>query len=179
MSQNERIAVIYRSKSGFTKNYATWIAKELNCTLLERNKVIHKDLQNYDTIIYGGGLYAGGITGINLIIKNFEQLKNKKIIIFAVGATPNRAETTQELLLHNIPENLRNHIEFYYLRGGFDYDRLSMIDKVLMQLLKVKLKRIKDKSADEKGMLASYDHPLDFTNIKNIQPIINSVRFGG
>ena len=175
MSRNENIVVVYRSKTGFTKNYATWLARRLNCTILKGEKISVKDITHYDTIIYGSGLYAIGISGIKLITKNFELLKDKRLIVFAVGASPARKEIVPELVNANFPEEQRNKIEFHYLRGGFDYNRLSPFYKVLMQLKKHQLKNVKNPDADTKGMLASYTRPLDFTNEKNLEPIINSI----
>ena len=56
-----KITVIYESKYGFTLRYAKWISEALSCKLLEQKNVRPKDLEETDTIIYGGGLYAGGI----------------------------------------------------------------------------------------------------------------------
>jgi menaquinone-dependent protoporphyrinogen IX oxidase len=170
------MAVVYRSKSGYTKNYAQWIAEELNCDLLPGEKVKANDLLPYDTIIYGAGMYAVGINGIKLITKNYNQLRDKKIIVFAVGATPVRKETIEEIQKMNIPAEQLDKIQFFYLRGGFDYSRLTLFNKFLMTLLKLKLKRVKSPDADQKGMLASYTHPLDFTNRKYIEPIIHCVK---
>ncbi len=175
MSKSKKTVVVYRSKTGFTKNYATWLAKRLDCTLLEGDKVNSKDLADYDIIIYGSGLYASGISGIKLITKNFEQFKNKRLIVFAVGASPNHKGIAEELVKANIPADQQDKIEFYYLRGGFDYNRLSPFYKVLMQLKKLQLKKLKNPDADTKGMLASYDHPLDFTSEKHLEPIIHSL----
>jgi menaquinone-dependent protoporphyrinogen IX oxidase len=175
MSENKNVVVVYRSKSGFTKNYATWLAEELKCDLLEGARVKAEDLMNYETIIYGAGMYAIGINGIKLITGNYEKFKNKKLIVFAVGATPVREETSDEIRRVNIPLEQQDKIKFFYLRGGFDYSRLTLIDKLLMKLLKVKLKHVKDPDSDQKGMLNSYTHPLDFTNKKYLAPIIESV----
>ena len=175
MSENKKIIVVYRSRSGFTKNYATWLAEELKCDLREGSKVKVSDLAAYDTIIYGAGMYAVGVNGIKLITNNFEQLKDKKLIVFAVGASPNRDETTQEVRKANIPSEQLNKIQFFYLRGGFDYSRLTPFYKFLMTLMKIKLKKLKNPDADAKGMLASYSHPLDFTNKKFLEPILNSI----
>jgi menaquinone-dependent protoporphyrinogen IX oxidase len=174
MSVNPKTVVVYRSKSGFTKNYAQWLAENLKCDLLEGAKVKVNDLLSYDTIIYGAGMYAVGINGIKLITKNFEKLKDKKLIVFAVGATPVREETTQEVRRLNIPAEQFDKIKFFYLRGGFDYSRLSLFNKLLMTMMKIKLKLVKNPDADQKGMLASYKHPLDFTNPKYLKPIIES-----
>jgi menaquinone-dependent protoporphyrinogen IX oxidase len=178
MSENKKAVVIYRSKTGFTKNYAQWIAEELHCDLLDGKKASLKDFMQYDTIIYGAGLYASGISGLKLITRNYEALKNKKLIVFAVGASPVRAETTEALRIANLSEEQRERIHFYYLRGGFDYARLSPFYRFLMTLKKLQLKRIKNPDADVKGMLASYEHPLDFTKKANVAPIVRDVMTG-
>lgn len=176
MSENNKTVVVYRSSTGFTKNYATWLSEDLKCDLLEGNKTKISDLQKYDTIIYGGGLYAVGISGIKLITKHFDQLKGKKIVIFAVGASPVREETTTLLRKSNIPAEIDQQIHFFYLRGGFDYNRLSPFMKLLMNLKKQQVKASKDTDPDAKGFLASYERPLDFTNRKYLKPIMDCVR---
>jgi len=175
MLDSKKTVVVYRSKTGFTKNYAGWLAKRLDCTLLEGTKTSIKDLEAYDTIIYGSGLYAIGISGIKLITKNFDQLKNKRLIVFAVGASPARKDIIPELKKANIPAEQQDKIELYYLRGGFDYSRLSPFYKLLMKLKKLQLQKMKEPDADARGMLASYTNPLDFTAEKNLEPIIQSI----
>lgn len=45
-----KIAVVYRSKSGYTEKYAKWIAKAAGGDLLKGKKTRVEDLMNYDTI---------------------------------------------------------------------------------------------------------------------------------
>lgn len=175
MLENNKTVVVYRSSTGFTKNYATWLSEELKCDLFEGRKTKIDDLLKYDNIIYGGGLYAVGINGIKLITKNIDKLKGKKIIVFAVGASPIREETTKQLREANIPTELSSQIKFFYLRGGFDYNRLSPFMKLLMNLKKLQVKATQDNNPDAKGFLASYERPMDFTNKKYIKPILDSI----
>ena len=65
-----RTVVIYKSKTGFTKKYAKWISEELSSDIFDISKVTANMLTAYDTVIYGGGLYAMGISGVKLITKN-------------------------------------------------------------------------------------------------------------
>ena len=74
--------VIYKTKYGSTKTYAEWIAKELDCKAVCTKEVKIDDLMNYDTIVYGGGLYAEVIAGVNLITKNLKKLKAGKNITY-------------------------------------------------------------------------------------------------
>jgi len=170
------IAVVYRSKSGFTKKYAEWIAEEANADLLLGKETKLDDLMPYKAIVYGGAFYAGGINGIKLITDNYEKLKDKKLIIFCLGATPVRPEIYEEIKNKHLNPEQQQNIELYMFRGGFDYDKLTFIDKILMNILKYQLKHKKDPTPDEVGMLNSYSHPFDFTDKKQIKPIIDSLK---
>lgn len=168
--------VIYSSKTGFVGKYAKWIAEDLGTRAVRAEDIKSEELQKFDKIVYGGGLYAGGINGIKLIKKNLEKLEGKKIAVFASGASPPRKETVEEVRDKNFtPEELEK-IRFFYMRGGFDYDRLGMKDRMLMKLLKKKLESKKDLTEDEQGMLEAYEQPVDFTERSNIEDLIEYVR---
>ncbi len=169
-----KTVVIYKSKTGFTKKYAEWIAEELSADIFNASKVNINTLNKYDTIIYGGSLYAVGIIGIGLIKKNINKIKDKRLVVFATGASPLRDNVINEVINKNFTVDEQKYIKFFYLRGGFNYNKLNSFDKFLMTLLKLKMKNKKqeDLSADEKGMLAIYDKPVDFTDKKNIAKII-------
>ena len=172
-----KTVVIYKSKTGFAKKYALWIAQTLSADLFEASSV-NADLFNcYDTVIYGAGLYAGGINGLSYITGNLAKLKNKKVVAFATGISPYRQETVSEVRNKNFTAEEQKHIHFFYLRGGFDYNKLRFFDKALMRLLKYKLglKRKEELTDDERGMLASYAEPLDFAKKENINELINYV----
>jgi len=79
--------VIYRSKSGNTRKYAEWIAEELGADLLEASRCGIERISQYDTVVYGGGLYATGINGVKLITNNLRRLKGKKIAVFATAGS--------------------------------------------------------------------------------------------
>ncbi len=172
-----KTVVIYKSKTGFTKKYAKWIAEELSADIFNASNVDINILNKYDTIIYGGSLYAVGIIGIGLIKKNINKIKDKRLIVFATGASPLRDNVINEVINKNFTVDEQKYIKFFYLRGGFNYNKLSSFDKFLMTLLKWKIKNKKkeDLSADEKGMLAIYNKPVDFTDKKNIGEIITYV----
>lgn len=171
-----KIAVVYKSKTGFVEKYARWIAKELSADIFKTSETAIDKLLAYDTIIYGGGLYVSGINGIKLITKNLGKLEGKKIIVFASGATPPRKEALEDVINHNFTAEQQKEIKFFYLRGGFDYGKLTLKDKILMTLLKWKIESKNKLTADEKGMYAAYQKPVDFTKKKNIEELIAYVR---
>lgn len=170
-----RTVVVYRSKTGFTRTYAQWIAEELHCDLKENVNLSLEDILDYDTIIYGGGLYAGNIDGIQLIKKNYDILKEKNIIVWATGSCPGRPEEMNELWNRLFSTEQLKRIKTYYLRGGFDYNKLSKGNKILMSMLKIKLKNDKNPTEDIKGLLHAYEVPEDHRDKKNIEPIVSYV----
>lgn len=173
-----KVVVVYKSKTGFTKKYAQWIAEELSADIFEISSVTSDMLTKYDTIVYGGSLHAAGINGVKLIIKNIDKLKDKKIVVFATGASPSRENVINEVRDKNFTADQQKYIKFFYLRGGFNYKGLGTFDKFLMSLLKLKLKRKKKEelTSDEIGMLAVYDKPTDFTRKKDIDKITDYVK---
>ena len=59
-----RIAVVYKSSTGFTERYARFVSKELNADLVkysERKKVNNRD---YDILIFGSSIIAGRISAV-------------------------------------------------------------------------------------------------------------------
>jgi len=163
--------VIYTSTTGFTKKHAEWIAEDLGAEAIEAGSLAKAGalraglLSSYDVVIYGGSLHAVGIRGLKKFKPYLPALSGKKVIVFAVGATPDRKDVPEEVLAANFSPEERGRIRFFYLRGGFDYAKLGLGDKLLMTLLKLKLKSkaTDERSPDERGMLASYAKPVDFT----------------
>lgn len=167
-----KTVVIYKSKTGFTKKYAEWIAEELSADIFNVTEITIDTLKEYDTVIYGAGLYVVGINGVKFITKNLDKLKNKKIAVFATGVSPSRSSDIEKVKDSNFTLEQQKYIKFFYLRGGFNYNNLTVIDKVLMTFLKWKIKSKKELTPDEKGMLAVYNKPVDYTIKKNIDEIL-------
>ena len=167
--------VIYKSKTGFTKRYAEFITEDLDAEIYELHEIKIEDIDKYDTIIYGGGLYAGCINGIDFINKNIDILKKHKVIVFATGLCSGSDDEINNMKNSNFNQEQIKYIDFFYLRGGFNFSNLSIVDKILMTLMKLKLKFKKNLSNDEKGLLNAYEHPIDFVDRKNISKLINSI----
>jgi flavodoxin len=171
----QRSVVVYRSISGFTKRYATWIAEDLKADLYDAREADIEKLLEYDLIVFGGSLHAVGINGIKIIKDNISKLANKKVVIFAVGASTFKENILEEIKSRNFSAEECKAFKFFYLRGGFVYDKLDLANKILMTLFRVRIKLKKNKTPDEKGMLMAYAHPLDCAKKENIREIVEYV----
>lgn len=176
ISKDKKILVVYKSKYGSTKKYAEWIADRVNGDLLDGRDITVENLMHYDTIVYGGGIYALGIKGVKVITKNLDRLRDKDIIIFGVGCSKGKEEEIQAVVKHNIGDELKEFIDFFFLRGAFNFAEMDSVDKMMMRLLRMKLKRKKEGlSEEEKELLACYDNPEEWTTKKAIEPIIECI----
>lgn len=167
--------VLYKSTAGHTKRYAEMISELISADSMLVDRFDFSYVGSYDLIIFGGNLHAVGINGYKTFRKNFSQMENKRIIIYAVGATPNHEGVVEEIKDQNFLSEHEKDFPLFYLRGGFDYTRLPLKEKMLMFLLKIKLLFKKNKSADERELLASYKYPLDTVKEEYLQELLSYI----
>lgn len=171
----QNIAVIYSSKYGATKKYATWIAEELGADLLDRAEVKPEKISAYDIVVLGGGLYAGGISGVDLVTRN----RPKKLVVFTVGLANPAITDYSDILKRNFDPLALDDIKVFHLRGGIDYKNLGIVHKVMMAMMKklvMDKKPPHERSEEDRAFIETYGGKVDFTDRSAIAPIIRYVR---
>lgn len=173
----KKTIVVYGSKYGSTKEYASLIAEELGCNCMSYYQVNANLLQNYEVIIYGGGLYAGKMRGLNKFKKYISKLKDKKIIMFAVGAASEQADTLDRIKKQN--EIISYPV--FYLRGGMDVANMTKIDRFMIKMLKKSAEKKTDaeQTTEMKKILEMYDKKVSFVDKKNIRPLMLMIKKQG
>lgn len=166
--------VVYKSKYGYTKRYAEWIAEELQCDIKENAAL--GDILGYDEVVCGGGCYAGSINGAKLLTKNLAKLSGKRLVLFAVGSSSGAEKDIATFWEKNLTSAQRQVIAHFYLRGGFDYGRLGSADRILMNMLRSHLRKIKDPDEETRGLLAAYETPVDFTDKEQLKELLEYIR---
>ena len=169
----KKIAVIYKSHYGSTKQYAEWIADALDATLFEASKIKGHQLMDFDIVVYGGGLYAGGVLGAKLVAKN----PCKSLILFTVGlATPEITDFTGTLKAFT-PEQ-QSKMKIFHLRGAIDYSKLGMAHKFMMSVVKkeAEKKSPTERTIDDDLLIETYGKKADFTDKATIEPLVEYVR---
>ena len=166
--------VIYESKYGSTKKYAEWIAEAMNAEIAAAKAVKPESLGAYDVVIYGGGLYAGGIAGINLVTEN----PCKKLVVFTVGLADPGTTDYSDIIKKNISAELRAKTKIFHLRGDIDYKRLGPVHKAMMAMMKgmIKKKPESERGADDKLFLETYGSQVNFADKASIEPLVAFVR---
>ena len=169
------VAVIYKSKYGSTKQYAEWIAEELNASLFEATSIKSSELLEFDVVVYGGGLYAGGINGVKLVTKN----PCKSVVVFTVGAADPNTTDYSEILSKNFTQEFLSKAKVFHLHGGIDYKKLGLVHKGMMAMVKrmrVDNKTQEQLSDEDQIFLETYGKKFDFTDKATIKPLVDYVR---
>ena len=128
----KKLIVLYRSKTGFSKRYAEWIAEDLACECRPIKGVRLNDLNEFGLVIYGAGIYSGMIAGAGRIKHWMEQTPNKTWVVFATGATPPKAGYEELIQKTNFRQGEARPARFFYLLAGIDYQKMGLFDRLLM-----------------------------------------------
>ena len=170
--------VIYKSKYGSTKDYAFWIADAIGCKAIDAKSVKAEDLEGYDTIIYGGGLYAEAISGVTLITKHFDKLKDKKLVVYTTGITPLDCRDYYDKLVveKNFKPNMLDNIKVYNFMGKMIIDELSLVHRGAIKTLKKIMSSKENPTEMEKLLIDLCDADGDFTDKTAIKELLEYVK---
>lgn len=169
--------ILYQSKYGATERYAKWIMEETGFDCIETKLAKIEFVRKYDTIILGGGLYASGIAGLSFLKKHIDELRDKKILVFCVGASPYEQDAFEQIVAHNMKDLLAD-IPCFYCRGAWDMDSMSFMDRNLCKLLKkaVMKKNPQEYEPWEKALMEAGEHSCDWTDKAYIAPILEELK---
>lgn len=150
--------ILYQSKYGATKQYADMLHRRLGYDVIETKHYRQADMDAYDTLLFAAGIYAGGIAGISLLRKHYDEWKKKRIVVLCVGASPYDEEAFEQIKQQNLRE-LAQSIPMFYGRGAWDIAKMSIKDLALCRLLEkmVKKKNPQDLAPWMKELLGTMD----------------------
>ena len=198
----EKTIVIYKSKYGATAQYAAWIAEELGCRAVSIDEFKKNELKNYDNVIYGGGVQAGGIRGLEQFTKwikgdlKLRQMAKRGTIseaeaaeigafdrqyyIFAVGISLDSEENRLQLRDINFDKNWLRELPCFFLPGAFDPAKLAGVDKAI---IKVATKMFLDKpeaqaAAEDMQVLRYFETGCDLIDRTRTTALIEAVKSG-
>ena len=198
----QRTIVLYTSKYGAAETYARWIAETLGCRAVPLDKFSKKELQGYDTVIYGGGVQAGGIRGLEQFTKwikgdlKLRQMAKRGTIseaeaaeigvfdrqyyIFAVGISLDSEGNRLQLRDINFDKDWLRDLPCFFLPGAFDPAKLAGVDKAI---IKVATKMFLDKpeaqaAAEDAQVLRYFETGCDLIDRTRTTALLESVKSG-
>ena len=177
-----KIAVVYKSNYGAARSYAIYIAKALDADLYDLRRIKEFDFSRYDTIVFGGGLYAGKVNGLHFLSSHALELAGKKLCVYTTGISDPtigaNVERTEKTVKKALPGPIAEKTRVFCFRSGIDYDDLSFNHRAMMATLHrvIAHKRPEKRSHDERTILGTYGKAVDFTDMTAADPLIAFVK---
>ena len=171
--------IIYQSKYGSTKKYVQWLQEATGFDAVEVKKAKADTMNDYDTVVLCGAVYASGIAGISYLRKNKNALAGRQTAVFCVGASPYDEKALQEVKEHNLKDDLRD-IPMFYGRGAWDEEAMTFTDRTMCRMLQKAVGK-KDPSTYEpwmKALMCAVGQKCDWTDKKYLEPLIDYIKQG-
>lgn len=168
--------VIYQSRYGTVEKYAEWISAALECPMKKLQDISSQELADYGTIIYGGGIYAGKVSGLKKFLAKLGRTKHQKVVLFMAGMTDTADEEFyQGVAKENIPADWREDIKVFFLRGDQLYSRMNRLHKFIMRIPKaaVEKKPVEQRTEDDIYVIEHFGSDIIFADKEQIGPIID------
>lgn len=171
----ENTVVIYQGKYGATRQYAEWIAEELDCEIYPLDKFRRSTLPDYDNIIFGGALQAGAIKGFDLIQKNHMDflIRRQKVVAFAVGISVDDPENRRQIRETNLTRKGLEGMNLYYCKGAFDPSSVKGAEKFIVNLSMKTLYKEKERWTEyQEQLYHDMSEGANYVDRKYIEPIV-------
>ena len=172
--------IVYGSQYGSTRRYAEKLSEQTGIPAIS-----YKDapaLSDRKTIVYLGGLYAGGVLGLAKTLRSVSLQDEQKLLLVTVGlADPDEPENQDNIrasLQRQLPAGLLDRAKVFHLRGGIDYQKLSFGHRTMMTLLYQSLRRtpFEKQTAENRALIETYGKQVDFTDFGALEPIIHEIQ---
>ncbi len=158
------VLVVYQSNTGFTAQYAEWIAQALGGEAKPLKQVTASEISAAGMVIYGGWIFGNMISGLNKMTGR----GCKPAAVFAVGATPANDRISQAIT----ETNKLGDTPFFYLEGGFRTDKLSFFQKILLKMVKKMAAQKENKTEQDLFMEQTLGTSFNRSDKKTIEPLV-------
>lgn len=161
-------AIIYKSKYGSTHDYAEWLSEELELPVIGIDELRKNELDRFDFLLIGTPVYFGKFLLLDWLKKNVRNIWNKKLFLFVVSGTPPQAQGGDKFIRANVPQEIKQGTEIFFLAGRVIHKNLTLRDKLIIGLRALMIKDSKKKKAIRSD--------LDNVNKENLFPLITAVK---
>lgn len=165
--------IIYGSCYGASQTYAEALSEQTGIPVQSFREVT--TLNQYDTLVYIGGLYAGKVLGLAQTLKRVKAVET--LLVVTVGlASPDDPGSMQQIrskLDRQVPKALLDKMEHIHLRGAIDYEKLSLRHTMMMSFMVSYLKRqpTEKQTPETKDIIDTFGHKVDFMDPDALAPI--------
>lgn len=159
-------AIIYVSSTGHTREYAKLLGKKLSLPAYSFDRERHM-VPSGSEIIFMGWIMAGKVKGLSKVSMNYTV---RCLIGVGMGITGSQIEDIKTL--NEFPSDCA----VFSLQGGFEYDKLRGLNKLIMGILKAtKVKSLsakQNRTPDEDNFLRMLRDGGNYVSEKNLKSVI-------
>lgn len=159
-------AIVYTSKTGFTRQYARLLAEKTGLSAYPLDEAISK-LPRGSEILYLGWIHASRIKGYSRAAKCFSVCA-----VCGVGLCDTGTTVEQVGKASSIPAEL----PLFTLQGGFDRGKLKGFDKFLISMLTKGLSAQKQRSPQDERMLQLLCRDGNYVCEENLKDVLHWYR---
>lgn len=173
----KKIAVVYSSKSGHTKQYVDWLKEEVgDIDVIPAATFSPSQTMAYKLIIFACGVYGDKLSIMDFVKKNITAMAPQKTMIMAVSWYTNDSEDAKKKLIEeNYPEQFKNIVPIFVLNSGINRKSLSAMDKMKLTAAQVMIDKKDGRSSDDINALAIIKGYSDQTSKDNLSSIKQAI----
>ncbi len=108
--------IAYKTRNGASKKYADWLAEKHGTTAIDFDEIDEKNIAAAKNIYVISGTYGGVMPLTDFVRSRWDNLKNKNIILIAVGMAP-EDNWWSRLSYFMIPGTIKKNVKYYKLPG--------------------------------------------------------------
>ena len=167
----EEITIVYSSKYGSTKEYAQELHRRRGGKLLPIKHFNAKKVET-NVVVFFAPIYAFGLLNLSVLERSITRLRNKKVAVFCVGASPYKPKEFRRLYRKNFDGPLKD-IPAFYGRGAWQLEKMTSRDKLMLKLVRQKIKtKTKSKMAPwEEEFLSFYKKSWNWVDFSYLDPV--------
>ena len=172
----KKVAIVYTSKFGHTKQYADWLAAHMGkdeADVINVATFNPTQLLAYKLIVFASGVYGDKMPIMDFIKKNIMGISTAKTMVLAVSwYTNDSEEAIQKLTEENYPDQFKGKVPLYVVNSGIDKKKISVADKAKLLASQVMIEKKDGRSNDDINILAimkGYSDPTAEENLDSIK----------
>ena len=126
--------IVYKSVYGCTKDYARWLQEDLQFDSVSLDESDHLSWSDYDTIIIGSPVLMNRPFLSKWISKHWSEISHAGVFLYTTSGAPPFADALSKGYKESLPAEIRNRVEYFPLPGKFDYRKLNLSHKIMMNI---------------------------------------------
>lgn len=160
-------AIIYKSNTDYTKQYAEMLGKKIRLPIYSLEEAMQRKVSDC-SVIFLGWLMAGKVQGYKKAAKRYNIAA---VCGVGMGATGSQLQDVQKA--NTLPPSM----PVFTLQGGFDMKRLHGVYKLMMTIMSKTagkmLSEKKDRTPDEDDMLELLLHGGNRVSEENLTAVLD------